>query len=229
MDTEILGRPSFAALGVQLEVRESVRAEPGAMMAQRNTRMDSGAAPGGIIGGIRRILAAKSFFLNTFTGTGANAEVCLTPCVPEDIEKRVLVPHSEIFMQGGALLACTADVDVDMKFQGLRGIFNREGTFFLRASAAGVAGAIFFHTYGALVELQLNQNVPLVLDNGHLVAFTQGVDYKIDKVRGLKTLLLGGEGIVLRFEGEGKVWAQTRELAGFAAALLPFLPRDDKA
>lgn len=35
---------------------------------------------------------------------------------------------------------------------------------------------------------------------------------------------LGGEGLVLRFEGEGKVWLQTRELPLLASALSPHLP-----
>ena len=63
MKTEVIARPSFAALRVQLGIGESVSAEPGAMMAQRNVRIDTGAASRSIFGSIRRLLAAESFYL----------------------------------------------------------------------------------------------------------------------------------------------------------------------
>ena len=225
MKAEVIKRPGFAAVRVQLGAGETVRAQPGAMMAQRNVRMGTGAAARGFLGGIRRMLAAESFFLNRFTGETAGGEIYLTPSLPGDVQDHLLEPHTEIFLQSGAFLACSDTVQVDTKFQGLRGMFSREGLFFLRANAEERPGQVFFHTYGALLELEVNEGEPLIVDNGHLVAFTAGVDYTIDRVRGLKPLLVGGEGLVLRFEGQGKVWAQTRELAGLAAALVPHLPK----
>lgn len=226
MHTEIVARPGFAALRAQLKTGESIMAEPGAMMVHRNTHMSTGAARGGFMSGVRRLLASESFFLNKFTGINEDGEIYLTPSVPGDIQDHALEPHSEIILQSGAFLACTEAVTVDTRFQGVRGIFNREGMFFLRAHTQEAGGDVFFHTYGALIELEVTAETALYVDNGHLVAFTQGVDYSLDRVRGLKPLLLGGEGIVLRFEGEGSVWVQTRELQTFAAQLVPFLPTD---
>lgn len=228
MKTEILARPGFSALRVQLEAGESVKAEPGAMMAHRSVRMDTGVATSSIFGSIRRLLAAESFFLNEFTGVSHGAEMYLAPGMPGDIEEYAIDGHSELFLQGGAFLACTESVTVDTKFQGLRGIFSREGMFFLRASTGDEKGTIYFNTYGGLVEMTVDRDAPLIVDNGHVVAFTKGVDYTIDRVRDLKPLLLGGEGLVLRFEGEGRVWVQTREIPALAAALVPFLPKGDK-
>ena len=225
MKADVIARPGFAALRVQLGIGETVRAQPGAMMAQRSVEMDTSVAARGILGSVRRMIAAESFFLNSFTGEREGAEIYLTPALPGDVQDYLLEPHTELFLQSGAFLACSEQVQVDTKFQGIRGMFSREGLFFLRANVEEQAGQIFFHTYGALVELQVNEGEPLIVDNGHLVAFTTGVDYAIDKVRGLKPLLLGGEGLVLRFEGQGKVWAQTRELASFAAELVPHLPK----
>ena len=220
----MIARPAFAAIRVQLGEGETVRAQPGAMMAQRSVQMDTTAAASGFLGDIKRMMAAESFFLNRFTGETGGGEIYLTPALPGDVQDYLLEPQSEIFLQSGAFLACSDAVQVDTKFQGLRGMFSREGLFFLRAAAETQAGQVFFHTYGALVELAVNPGESLIVDNGHLVAFTAGVDYSIDRVRGLKPLLLGGEGLVLRFEGQGKVWAQTRELASLAAALVPHLP-----
>lgn len=224
MRTEIIARPGFAALHASLDTGESIMAEPGAMMAHRNTKMSTGAARGGILSGFKRLLASESFFLNKFTGINDDGEIYLTPSVPGDIQDYQMEPDTEIVLQSGAFLACSEQVTVDTKFQGIRGLFNREGLFFLRAYTETNSGNVFFNTYGALVEIDVREDAPFYVDNGHLVAFAGNVDYTLDRVRGLMPLIAGGEGIVLRFEGRGKVWVQTRELQTFAGVLAPYLP-----
>jgi uncharacterized protein (AIM24 family) len=65
----------------------------------------------------------------------------------------------------------------------------------------------------------------LVVDTGHLVAFTEDVEYTIGKVGGIRSLIAGGEGLVMKFRGSGHVWVQTRNLASLADKLIPFLPK----
>jgi len=36
--------------------------------------------------------------------------------------------------------------------------------------------------------------------------------------------MFGGEGIVMHFSGQGRVWIQTRNLASLASNLIPFWP-----
>ena len=62
------------------------------------------------------------------------------------------------------------------------------------------------------------------MDTGHLVAFGDDVEYSIGKVGGIGSLIAGGEGLVMRFRGNGPVWIQTRNLASLADKLSPFLP-----
>ena len=66
----------------------------------------------------------------------------------------------------------------------------------------------------------------LVVDTGHLVAFTDGLEYSIGKVGGLRSLALGGEGLVMRFQAGdgGRVWIQTRNLVSLAEQIVPFMP-----
>jgi uncharacterized protein (AIM24 family) len=42
--------------------------------------------------------------------------------------------------------------------------------------------------------------------------------------RGLKTGILGGEGLVCRFSGNGRLWIQSRELYSLINFLNPFRP-----
>ncbi len=64
----------------------------------------------------------------------------------------------------------------------------------------------------------------LVVDTGHVVAFTSDVEYSIGKVGGLGSLIAGGEGLVMKFRGSGHVWVQTRTLSSLMDKLVPFLP-----
>jgi uncharacterized protein (AIM24 family) len=43
------------------------------------------------------------------------------------------------------------------------------------------------------------------VDTGNLVAFQSGIGYSVEKVGGIKSTILGGEGLVLRLKGPGAV------------------------
>ncbi len=66
-------------------------------------------------------------------------------------------------------------------------------------------------------------NGTITVDTGHVVAFSDGVGYKLTKVGGLGSALLGGEGLVMNFSGNGKVWIQSRNISALAARLMPFM------
>lgn len=55
----------------------------------------------------------------------------------------------------------------------------------------------------------------LVVDNFHLVAFSETCSYKVTKFGGLKETLLGGEGLVTQITGPGDVHIQTKNMKEF--------------
>jgi hypothetical protein len=65
----------------------------------------------------------------------------------------------------------------------------------------------------------------LIVDTGHVVAFTEGLAYKIDKVGGgwINTWL-SGEGFVMRFSGKGRIILQSHNPTRFGQQLGPLLP-----
>ena len=75
----------------------------------------------------------------------------------------------------------------------------------------------------AIKEIEITPDSPIVVDNGHLVAYTEGVNYTVDKSGGWKTTMIGGEGLILRFSGTGKIWIQSRNLESLASTLIPFM------
>jgi len=70
-------------------------------------------------------------------------------------------------------------------------------------------GDLWFNTYGALVEHEIDGE--FILDNNHLVGFSEGVEYQIVKLGTYKSLLFSGEGFVCLFRGKGKVYFQSKK------------------
>ena len=225
MRTSIEFDPSYSLLTVELDPGESVKAETGAMVAQAGVDMKTGMGGGGLFGGIRRMIGGESFFLNTFTGEGSGGWVSLAPPSPGDIGSFELQPGTNLFIQSSSFLACTENVQTDTQFQGFRGFFSGESLFFIRSYAERGSGTVFYNSYGAIKQVPVTPGQELVVDTGHLVAFSDDVEYSIGKVGGIGSLIAGGEGLVMRLRGNGHVWVQSRNLASLADKLVPFLPK----
>ena len=225
MRTSIEFDPSYSLLTVELDPGESIKAETGAMVAQAGVNMKTGMGGGGLFGGIRRMIGGESFFLNTFTGEGSGGWVSLAPPSPGDIGSFDLQPGTNLFIQSSSFLACTENVQTDTQFQGFRGFFSGESLFFIRSYAERGSGTVFYNSYGAIKQMPVTPGQELVVDTGHLVAFSDDVEYSIGKVGGIGSLIAGGEGLIMRFRGNGHVWVQSRNLASLADKLVPFLPK----
>ena len=225
MKSNVEFNPSYSLLTIELEPGESIKAETGAMVAQAGVGMKTGMGGGGLFGGLRRMVSGESFFLNTFTGEGYGGWVSLAPPSPGDLGSFDLEPGQNLFIQGSSFLACTENVQTDTQFQGFRGFFSGESLFFIRAYAERGMGTVFYNSYGAIKQVPVTPEQELVVDTGHLVAFSDDVEYSIGKVGGIGSLIAGGEGLVMKFRGNGHVWIQTRNLASLADKLTPFLPK----
>lgn len=230
MEIESEYGPAFTMMTANLAPGEQIKVEPGAMVAQsEGLEMKTGMGSGGGLGGFMKSMmksafGGESFFVNTYTAGPSGGWISLAPSSPGDIETFDLNPGQSFYMQGGAFMASTINVDTSTKFQGAKSLFSREGAFFLRAEAADVPGSVFFTSYGAMKEIEVTPDKPIKIDNGHVVAFSEGLNYQISKVKGLGSFFFGGEGFTLDFHGSGSVWIQTRNIQSLANQLIPFLP-----
>jgi uncharacterized protein (TIGR00266 family) len=231
MDVDCEFQPAFTLMTAKLGPGESIKVEPGAMVAQSNgLDMQTGMSGGGGVGGFLKSMAktalgGESFWLNTFTAGSSGGWISMAPSTPGDISTFDIEPGRNLFMQGGAFMACSPNVQYDTKFQGAKSLFSREGGFFLRAFSEGVSGQVFYCAYGAIKEIEVTPDAPIKVDNGHLVAFTEGVTYRAVASGGMKSSIFGGEGLVLKLSGSGKVWIQTRNMEALASKMIPFLPK----
>lgn len=212
MNYEIMGKPDFPAVKISLAAGESVIAEAGAMVAHSPGVAIKTEARGGIFGAATRsLLGGESFFINTFTAENGPGEIYFSPAVTGDMEILRLENH-ELVMSTGAFVCSSPGIIVDSKWGGFKAMFSGEGLFFLKASGTG---ELFFSSFGAIHQINLDGEY--IVDTGHIVAFETTLSYSIERVGGLKTLFLSGEGLVCRFKGQGKLFIQTRNQNSFTA------------
>jgi uncharacterized protein (TIGR00266 family) len=167
---------------------------------------------------IRKFVGGETFFVNHFSSPQGGF-VWLAPSLSGDI-KHIPLQGNAMLFSAGAYLASMGEVDLKMRWGGLRAIFAKEGAFFVEASGQG---DLWVTSYGAIEEVQCNGTY--IVDNGHIVGFDSGLKFKIKSAGGgLMGLFASGEGLVCEFEGTGRILIQTRNLGALVEWLTPMLP-----
>ncbi len=215
IDYELIG-DDFQAVVITLDPAEGVRADPGSMMwMERDIDMDTSTG-GGVIKGLKRMVSGESFFISTFTNGGSERS-----CVAfaGDFPGKILpvdLADGPILCQRNSYLCSASGVEVSVAFTKRlgAGFFGGEGFILQRLSGDGLA---FIHAGGHIVERELGPDENLRVDTGCIVGFEESVDYDIQMVRGVKTMLFGGEGLFYaKLSGPGKCWVQTLPFSRFA-------------
>ncbi len=214
-------KPSYSILKVQLSPGESVTAEPGAMVYM-SSGVEVKTHTGGFFKGLlRSMLGGESLFLNTFY-THRGGEVWFAPCLPGDIGYVRVSPGKGLIIQDTSYLAHHGSIELSVAWRGFRGILVEGELFWLKAEGDG---GVWITSYGSIEELELKPGERAVVDNFHFVAMDDGMKWRIRKFGGLKSFLLGGEGIVVEVEGPGRLYLQTRALPAFIELISKYIGR----
>lgn len=221
MQEEIIFSPEYAVARVTMRARETIIAEPGAMIAMTpNIEVKAQFASARVLSSLKRsLLGGESFFTTTFTAEG-DAELLLGRGQPGDILCLDLNDET-VFVQSGGFIACTEGIKVDTAWGGARSFFGRMGLFLLKISGTG---KLFVGAFGAFHTVDLEADQDFLIDNGHVVCFSDNTSFTIDKSGGFKTFLTSGEMLVCRFRGPGRVWLQTRNPGAFSDWIDRFRP-----
>lgn len=221
MEVNIQAGPAFAFGTVTIPAGGEVHVEAGAMAAYSDGVEIETAARGGILAGFKRsVLGGESFFINTFKAP-AGGSVSVAARLPGDMSMVRLEGSKALFVQSGSWIASDAGIEVDTKWGGAKTFFSGEGLFLLRCTGQG---DLLISSYGAILDRTLEPGESFTLDTGHVVAFDETVTYSVHKAGNWKTTFLGGEGLVTKFTGPGRVWLQTRSPGDFLDWLIPQLP-----
>lgn len=179
---------------------------------------------GGIMGGIKRSFAQADAFLNTYTATEDNQEIAFASALPGEIIGVVLDQGDVLYAQKKAFLAGDVTIDIDAAFTRklTTGLFGGEGLILQKITGHG---NVFLASDGSLIEYELQDGESLKVDQGHLFMYDASVSYELTRIKGLKNIVFGGEGLLMaKLTGPGKVYLQTLPVSKLAGQLKPYFP-----
>jgi uncharacterized protein (TIGR00266 family) len=220
---------------IELDPNETAVAESGAFMMmddgiQMNTIFGDGSQQqsSGFLGKLmsagKRLLTGESLFMTAFTNVGQGkrrvsfAAPYTGKIIPFDLQQH----GGKIIAQKDAFLCAAKGVSIGIEFQRKlgTGIFGGEGFIMQKLEGDGMA---FAHAGGYVVEKTLQPGELLRVDTGCVVAYTAGIDFDVEFVKGIKNWMFGGEGLffaVLR--GPGKVWLQSLPISRLAGRIMQY-------
>jgi len=234
VDYEIFG-DDMQAVEVELDPGETVIAEAGAMnwMEQGisfEAKMGDGSEGNqGLMGKLfsagKRAITGESLFITHFTNQAPDKRrvAFSAPYPGKIIPVDMAAIGEQLICQKDAFLCAALGTKISITFnQKLgAGFFGGEGFILQRLEGDGMA---FVHAGGTIVKKELNGE-KLMVDTGCIVAFSQGIQYDIQRAGGLKSMFFGGEGLFLAtLEGYGSVYLQSLPFSRLADRIISHAP-----
>lgn len=218
MEYEIKYDPSYSMLVVKLKEGETITSEAGALTYMTpNIEAITRKREKGIFNTLKTtLLGGQSFFVNDYLSRNGDGEIGLVAAPIGDIKKLDVKPGAGWIVQKSSYLASTGNVDLNIRWEGFtRGLFG-QGLFMIRVSGQG---DLFLNSFGAIDRHELEQGDELVVDNFHIIAFSDSCDYDVRRFGGWKETMLSGEGLVTHIRGPGEIYLQTKNLREFVEFL----------
>lgn len=222
---------------IELDPQESVVAEAGSlMMMNQEIEMqtifgDGSSQNDGLMGKLfsagKRLLTGESLFMTVFTnhGSGKSRVAFAAPYPGKIIPMDLTEYQGTIICQKDSFLCAAKGVSVGIELQRKlgTGFFGGEGFIMQKLEGDGLA---FVHAGGTISEKILQPGEVLRVDTGCLVAMTRDVQYDIEMVKGVKSILFGGEGLFFAtLRGPGKVWIQSLPFSRLANRIFAAAPK----
>lgn len=221
---------------VELDPREAVIAEAGMMNymeegIQFEAKMGDGSEPEQgffkkVVSAAGRKLSGESLFMTHFTnhGSGKSRVAFAAPYPGKIIPVDLAQTNGSITCQKDAFLCAALGTKVTITFQRKigAGFFGGEGFILQKLFGDGKA---FIHAGGTVIKKELRGET-LRVDTGCIVAFTEGIEYDIERAGGLKSMVFGGEGLFLAtLRGHGTVLLQSLPFSRLADRIIQHSPK----
>ena len=213
-------------LHVSLRKGETIFCESDAMVMMEAPLDLTGSMQGGLVrAAMRRLANGESFFQQRIEAKRGDGDCLLAPNRPGGMQ--VLdVGARQYRMSDGAYVAATERIEVNARMQSLgNALFGGTGGFFIGETQGD--GQVVVGGFGSLFTLDVAPGKDIVIDNGHVVAWDSTLRYEIAAstsqsqglLRNLTNSVTSGEGVVLRFSGQGQVIVCSRNRQSFLAWL----------
>lgn len=213
-------------LHVSLRKGEIVFCESDAMVMMEDPLDLTGSVQGGLVrAAMRRLANGESFFKQRIEAKRGDEDCLLAPNMPGGPQVLDLGAR-QYRMSDGAYVAATERVKVNARMQSLgTALLGGTGGFFIGKTQG--SGQVVVGGFGSLFTFDVTPGKDVVIDNGHVVAWDSSLRYEIAAstsqsqglLRNLTSSVTSGEGIVLRFSGQGQVIVCWRNQRSFLAWL----------
>lgn len=229
MKYEMTGGTAYPLVKILLDNGETVKIERGSMVFKKDVeivgKLNSNTKGfGALLGSIGRSLTSgESMFITEATGKSNNSEIGIAPASIGKIEK-LTVGSSQYRLNTNAYLASDSSVSYKMVRQNIsKSFFGGTGGLFVMETQG--VGDLLIASFGDIIELEVTPNLPLTVDNNHVLAWSSDLDYNIEIASGTFGFTTG-EGLVNTFRGSGNVLIQTRNIESLALDIAKFIPNN---
>lgn len=221
MEYQLIG-DVMPAVEVRMQSGEAMYTQSGGMVwMSEGIKMETN-TNGGVLKGFTRKFAGESMFMATYSATVDNATIAFASTVPGKIMPIDMV-NGPMICQKNAFLCAQPSVTLNTIFNKKigAGLFGGEGFILQELVGAGMA---FLEVDGDVVVKDLQPGEVIKIDTGNVVAFSKGMNYEIERIKGLKNIFLGGEGLFLtKLTGPGRVILQTQNMSEFAGRIAKYM------
>lgn len=219
----------FPLVELSLNQGETVFIQRGSMVYHTpnvtlNTQLNaSGSGLGRFVKAVgRSMVSGESTFITQAVAQSDNGYLALAPDSPGQVIPLQL-GEKQYRLNDGAFLALDGTAYYTMERQSVgKALFGGQGGFFVMTTQG--QGTLLANAFGSIKKLELH-NQEVTIDNAHVVAWSQSLNYHVHLENGFGQSIGTGEGVVNTFQGTGEVYVQSLNLQTFAGSLSKFIPR----
>ena len=183
---------------------------------------------GGFLSGLKRMFSGGTLFVTNFIAD-AGGHIAFAPRFPGKIVAQTLGPDQHLICRKETFLCAEASVTVEIAWQKKLGAGFFGGDGFVMQRVKG-PGTVWLDLSGEVVERQLAAGQRLLVHAGHVGMLEPSVGFDIQRVKGFRNVIFGGEGLFLAaLDGPGRVWLQTMPILNLAEEIARYLPSQGEA
>jgi uncharacterized protein (TIGR00266 family) len=221
MKYEIIGG-NLPAVICHMSRGEKIVCESGGMswMDDAFTMETSGGGIGKMFG---RMFSGETMFRNIYTAN-RDGDIAFSSSFPGQIIAVQVTPGNPVIAQKRAFLACDPGVETSVFFQKKlgSGIFGGEGFIMQKFEGNGI---VLLEVDGSIKEYNLAAGQRIIMDTGHLVMMEGTCSMDIERIKGAKNIVFGGEGLFNTVvSGPGKITIQTMPIEKTVQLLSRLMP-----
>jgi uncharacterized protein (TIGR00266 family) len=181
----------------------------------------------GIFKAAKRMVGGAGLFLTRYTSEGGPGTIVFPAKLPGTLISVPVTPQQSYFVHRSGFLCGTEGIEASVAMQQKLGSAFLGGMGFFLQHLTG-EGEAWLELSGEMFSYDLEAGTTLRVHPSHVGAFTEGVDFSITTIPGIKNKMFGGNGFfVASLTGPGRVWLQSMSISQLAAEIGDYLPTND--